>query len=278
MDGPHATGSIASRLGLSRQNLLRGLLILVGLLGTLLLIMLLSVPSDTLAQGLFGITTVLVVALLKPFTWRSTPLRFLMLASAGAVVLRYWMWRLCETLPSTENTVAILVAGGLFAVETYVIVLFFLNAFLLADPLKRGMPEMVPVDRLPTVDILVPSYNEPIDLLSVTLAAAKNIHYPAHLLNVVLCDDGGTDQKCTSANPTEAWAAQERRRMLQELCERLGVTYLTRERNVSAKAGNLNAALGQTQGEFVAVLDADHIPSSDFLARTIGFMVKNPRL
>ncbi|MCE6966997.1 glycosyltransferase, partial [Cereibacter sphaeroides] len=269
---------MSSRSDLTGHSLLRSVLILAVALGTVPLIMLLSVPSDTLAQGLFGITTILVVALLKPFTWRSMPLRFLMLATAGAVVLRYWMWRLFETLPSAENPVSLAAAWMLFAVETYAIVLFFLNAFLLADPLKRGMPEMVPVDRLPTVDILVPSYNEPIDLLSVTLAAAKNIHYPAHLLNVVLCDDGGTDQKCASANPTEARAAQERRRMLQELCERLGVTYFTRERNVSAKAGNLNAAIGQTQGEFVAVFDADHIPSSDFLARTIGFLVKNPRL
>ncbi|MGP3699643.1 UDP-forming cellulose synthase catalytic subunit [Rhodobacter sp. NSM] len=269
---------MSSRSNLTGSSLLRGLLILATALGTIPLIMLLSVPSDTLAQGLFGVTTILLVAALKPFTWRSMPLRFLMLATAGAVVLRYWMWRFFETLPSAEDPVSLAAAWMLFAVETYAIVLFFLNAFLLADPLKRGMPEMVPVDRLPTVDILVPSYNEPIDLLSVTLAAARNIHYPAHLLNVVLCDDGGTDQKCTSSDPAEAEAAQARRKALQALCEHLGATYLTRERNVSAKAGNLNSALGQTRGEFVAVFDADHIPSSDFLARTVGFLVRDPKL
>lgn len=260
------------------HRLLRGLLILATALGMLPLVVLLSVPSDTLAQGLFGITTILIVALLKPFTWRSTPLRFLMLATAGMVVMRYWMWRLFETLPSWETPLSLTAAGMLFAVETYAIALFFLNALLLADPLKRGLPEQVPSERLPTVDILVPSYNEPVDLLAVTLAAARNIRYPPHLLRVVLCDDGGTDQKCASSDPEVARAAQERRRVLQALCERLGVSYLTRERNVSAKAGNLNAALERTGGEFVAVFDADHIPSSDFLARTVGFLVKDPRL
>ena len=55
-----------------------------------------------------------------------------------------------------------------------------------ADPTRRPFPPQVTPDRLPTVDILVPSYNEPSDMLSVTLAAAKNRIYPANKPTVVL--------------------------------------------------------------------------------------------
>src|SRR5690606_35060019 len=101
----------------------------------------------------------------------------------------------------------------------------------------------VELDQLPTVDILVPSYNEPVEMLSITLSAAKNMIYPAKLRTVVLCDDGGTDQRCNSPNEELARASRERRAQLQALCQELGVVYSTRARNEHAKAGNMSAAL-----------------------------------
>jgi uncharacterized membrane protein len=38
-----------------------------------------------------------------------------------------------------------------------------------------------------------------------------------------------------------------------------------------AKAGNLNHALGLTDGELVCVFDADHVPRPDFLEQTLGY-------
>lgn len=57
------------------------------------------------------------------------------------------------------------------------------------------------------------------------------------------------------------------------LAARLGVQYLTRSGNRHAKAGNLNAALARTQGEFIAVLDADMVPQPDYLDKTLGYFV-----
>jgi cellulose synthase (UDP-forming) len=65
---------------------------------------------------------------------------------------------------------------------------------------------------------------------------------------------------------------------MKALAESLGAIYLTRERNVSAKAGNLNAALEHTSGELIAIFDADHAPTHDFLRETVGHFAEDPRL
>lgn len=51
---------------------------------------------------------------------------------------------------------------------------------------------------------------------------------------------------------------------------------LDAERNEHAKAGNINASFAKIKGDLVAILDADHVPSSDFLRKTVGFFVKDP--
>ena len=45
---------------------------------------------------------------------------------------------------------------------------------------------------------------------------------------------------------------------------------MTRLDNAHAKAGNINAALKNTSGEYVAIFDCDHIPTRSFLQMTMG--------
>jgi cellulose synthase (UDP-forming) len=236
-----------------------------------------ATPMSSGGQAVFGVAALALVALFKPWT-ATLPVRFLMLATASLVVLRYWFWRLTETLPEPGPTVAFAAGAALLAVETYSILVFFLNAFITADPTDRKLPRAAPPDDLPTVDILVPTYNEPVEMLAVTLSAARNMLYPRGKRTVVLCDDGGTDQRCDSSDPETARKARERRRALQALCDELGVRYVTRARNEHAKAGNLSAALGHVDGELVVVFDADHVPSRDFLLRTVGYFADDPKL
>ncbi len=100
-----------------------------------------------------------------------------------------------------------------------------------------------------TVDFLIPTYNEPFSVLAPTIAGAVAIKYP-HKTYVL--DDGKRD-----------WVKQ--------LCQRLRVTYITRPTNVGAKAGNLNHALSVTQGDYVAIVDADFVPSPAFIDEMIGY-------
>lgn len=241
------------------------------------MVVLVSVPTSTGGQAFLGIVAVAMVALLKPMSHKLVP-RFLLLATATLIVLRYWFWRILETIPEPDFTISFAIAVLLLIVESYSILVFLLNAFVIADPTERPFPPQVPVDELPTVDILIPSYNEPIDMLSITLAAALNMIYPRDLRTVVLCDDGGTDQRCNSDNPEIAEKARKRRADLQALCAELGAKYSTRARNEHAKAGNMSAAMEDLDGDLVVVFDADHVPTRDFLARTVGYFSADPKL
>ncbi|WP_375261000.1 UDP-forming cellulose synthase catalytic subunit [Palleronia sp.] len=235
------------------------------------------VPTSTWTQALLGVVGLLIVIALRPVA-HVTSLRFVMLATASAMVLRYWVWRATETLPGWDSPLSMTFALALLATETYTICIFFLTCFMTADPITRPAAPVVSARDLPTVDVLVPSFNEPASMLAITLAAARNMHYPKEKLRVVLCDDGGTDQRMNHEDPKIAEQAIARRAELQKLCADLGIIYSTRERNEHAKAGNMSAALERLDGDLVAVFDADHVPARDFLARTAGYFVTDDKL
>ena len=62
-----------------------------------------------------------------------------------------------------------------------------------------------------------------------------------------------------------------RRAWLKSYCDEKGVGYLTRPNNSHAKAGNINHAVPLTDGDYIAIFDADFIPQRQFLMRTMGF-------
>ena len=96
----------------------------------------------------------------------------------------------------------------------------------------------------PSVDVLIPTYNEPVELVTLTLTACTQLDYPKDKLKVFVLDDGGTTQKLDDPDLVKAEAARRRSAALKAAAASLGVHYLTRERNIHAKAGNINAALG----------------------------------
>lgn len=240
--------------------------------------LLVSVPTSVAVQAVLGLAAVLAVAVLKPFAGDNMVARTFMLAIASTLVMRYWAWRVTETLPPAAEVISFIPALFLFVVETYAICVFFLSSFLTADPVRNALPPKVAAADLPTVDILVPSYNEPVEMLAITLSAAKNMHYPAEKRTVTLCDDGGTDERCNHEDREIAEKSRKRRHELMQLCRELGVIYSTRARNEHAKAGNMSSALERLNGDLVVVFDADHVPSRDFLARTVGYFVEDPKL
>ncbi len=193
------------------------------------------------------------------------------------MVLRYFTWRTLYTLAFTDWP-SFIFALTLYAAEVYAVSICLLGNFVNLSNYERK-PVPLPAEKnLPTVDILVPSYNESPELLEATLMGVLEMRYPAQKLRVYLCDDGGTDQKCESDNEESANAAKERRLTLQKLCQDLGITYMTRARNEGAKAGNLNSAFHQSEGELVVIFDADHVPTNDFLEKTVGLFNQDPKL
>jgi cellulose synthase (UDP-forming) len=247
------------------------------LVSAALVLLLLAQPVGTSIQLEMSLGAIGLMALLWLFG-RGRLARSVFLAVGSLVVLRYLYWRLSSTLPPMSDPLGFGAGVVLAAAEVYCFYILMVSLIVNADPLARAIVPAGADDDLPTVDVFVPSYNEDRHILATTLAAAKALDYPAEKLTIWLLDDGGTDQKCADADPTKAREARARRASLQELCAELGVSYLTRRRNLHAKAGNLNNGLQHASGEIVVVLDADHVPFRSFLRDTIGHFARDPKL
>ncbi len=249
--------------------------------GFALLAAALILPIDAFAQLVIAVPLVAILCAARIETDGSRApefFRILVLLIGGFITLRYLSWRAGYTLYGADvfSLAAVLL---LFGAELYSAAIHFLGGFINIAPARRPLLSIddLPAEiALPSVDVLIPSYNEDPALLEITLRAALQMRYPADRLKVYLLDDGGTDQRIAHPDPQIAAAAQARRSALQALCARLGAHYITRARNERAKAGNLNHALAHTRGELIVVLDADHIPTVDFLDRTVPWLVLQP--
>ena len=51
----------------------------------------------------------------------------------------------------------------------------------------------MPPDELPTVDVMIPCFHEPTEVIERTLMAALAIDWPPDKLTVLLLDDGGSN-------------------------------------------------------------------------------------
>ena len=173
----------------------------------------------------------------------------ILLAATAAIV--YLAYRLIWTM-NMASPAAVAFSAVLLAAEFYAGVLLGLYFFqvwrLVEPPLRRPPPGR-------TVDVFVTTFNEDVSLLRGTLTACVEMDYP-HATYVL--DDGARDE-------------------VRQLAESLGVRYISRTGREHAKAGNLNNALRQTDGEFVIILDADHVPYRHYITRLIGYF-DNPRM
>jgi cellulose synthase (UDP-forming) len=175
------------------------------------------------------------------------------------VVVRYLSWRLFSTvLPADGDWYESGWVYFCFTVETLALFdAFILYLAFLRTSDRRAEADAhetrlraLPPDKLPSVDVYIPTFNEPMEVLEKTITGVLCLDYPN--VNAWVLDDG-------------------RRPWVKAFCEAKGVGYLTRPDNAHAKAGNINHALTKTSADFVAIFDADFIPQRSFLMRTIGF-------
>ena len=202
-----------------------------------------------------------------------TPLRIISIFLAIFLAARYLVWRVEFTIGGF-GVISLIAGLTLFAAELYSAGFAFLGYFVNLYPRHRiSVPLPTDESSLPSVDIVIPTYNEPSDLLEVTILGTLNITYPTEKLRIHLLDDGGTDERCNK--PLISEKSKARRNELQELCRTLGITYHTRAHNDHAKAGNINAALHSLRADLMVILDADHVPTRDFLIKTVGFFIQD---
>jgi len=111
------------------------------------------------------------------------------------------------------------------------------------------------LDPLPVVTIQLPLYNE-MYVADRLIEAVCRIEYPREKLEIQVLDD--------STDETRGIAELAVRRFATEGVD---IKYLHRTDRRGYKAGALEAGLQTARGEFIAIFDADFIPSSDFLTR-----------
>ena len=161
-----------------------------------------------------------------------------------AICTVYLVYRVMFTL-NFDSVFAATFSVTLYLAELYGNILMFLYFFQIWN---LNTPKPVPPIKGATVDVMIPTYNEDLELLRGTIEAALAMEY-SHTVHVL--DDGNRPE-------------------LKVMCEELGANYFKRESNIHAKAGNLNHALEKTDGEYVVIFDADHIAEMNFITRTIG--------
>lgn len=256
---------------------MRSVLLGLACLGTgAALVLLASVPLNPTLSLYLALALMTALVALSPLNVPAARLAFVTLAAW--VVTRYLIWRV-DTLPTDAGAASALAASLLLAAEMYGGFMLLTGLFVNAYPLRRR-PEKLP-QRLadyPTVDVFIPTYSEPLEVVKPTLLGALRIDYPKDKLRVFICDDGYPRSLSPATAPTTAIELARRADALRALCAQFGATYLTRPDNTHAKSGNLNNALRHSAGELVLVLDADHVPTRDILKNTVGFFGKDPNL
>ncbi len=153
-------------------------------------------------------------------------------------------------------------AIGVYVVLLLGMLVYGANSFILVVQHWRGRRRgKAPVQRPDPnwrVTVQLPVYNEE-NVVGRLLEAAVRLDWPADRLHIQLLDD--------STDNTSAIAARHVQRLKRQGHR---ITHVRRSDRRGYKAGALAAGSAQTDGEFLAIFDADFVPPPDFLQRALG--------
>ena len=183
----------------------------------------------------------IALALIATFSGVLRPLIIFLSCFAS---MRYFYWRIASTINAdtfADGTVSML----LLAAENYGLFILFLGYFQTIEVQNR--PFSVP-STFPSVDIFIPTYNEPIDVVRRTLISALTIEYPNKTVYVL--DDAHRQSRAMTKSRRCVYLAAQRRRR---------------------QGGQSELRLQHTHGELIATFNADHVPVRGFLNKTVGF-------
>ncbi|BAC09347.1 glycosyltransferase family 2 protein [Thermosynechococcus vestitus] len=187
----------------------------------------------------------------KPTFWS----RLIVSVGIALLGIRYELWRFFGSL-NLDDRLNGTISLALFLAELLTVlnsVAFFFHCIFSIDrtpEADRLSQAVIRGEYLPWVDVILPTYNEGVEILRRSVIACQAMDYPHK--RIYLLDD-------------------TRRPAVRALAKELGCEYRDRPDNRHAKAGNINHALPTLTGELIAVFDADFMPTRNFLTRTVGF-------
>ncbi|HVJ28341.1 MAG TPA: cellulose synthase family protein [Vicinamibacterales bacterium] len=166
--------------------------------------------------------------------------------------------------------------------ETLILVLYFFVLSILAiygwhryylvylymknkDNAPAPLPPLAP-EELPRVTVQLPIFNE-MYVADRLIGAVCELDYPRHLLEIQVLDDSTDETTDIAELAVRRYAAKG-----------FDIKYLHRVDRTGYKAGALEAGLHQASGQFIAIFDADFIPPTDFLIKTLPHFATDPKI
>ena len=120
--------------------------------------------------------------------------------------------------------------------------------------------------KLPPITIQLPIYNE-LNVVERVIRSASSIDYPKDLLEIQVLDDSTDETSAMADRIVDTIAATG-----------IDIKVVRRNDRSGFKAGALGNALSVAKGEFIAIFDADFVPTADFLYRSVPFFLENPQI
>src|SRR5215469_11774980 len=185
-----------------------------------------TLPLPWKQQAIFAGVLVLVAIVLGA-TSRARVVTIALMAISLFATFRYGYWRVTQTWNGLTS------AGHLYQWDTVFVVMLLLAEFYAFATLALGyfqtlrllrrppVPLTCNTENWPTVDVFIPTYNEPLSVVRSTILGAQALDYPANSFRVFVLDDG-------------------RRKDFAQLAIEDGEAYLTLANNAQAKAVKIN--------------------------------------
>ncbi|MGD0520655.1 MAG: UDP-forming cellulose synthase catalytic subunit [Terracidiphilus sp.] len=248
------------------ENVFTRLLRLLFLLAAAVVLYFLAIlPLTWPQQAVLGLLT-LIMSLALARASDSYLITLCLIMMSLFCTFRYGFWRIQQTVRFFQDPAnhwgaldAFFIMCLLLA-EVYAFLILSLGYFQTIWPLRRA-PVALPdsPEDWPHIDVLIPTFNEPLDMVRYTALGALNMDWPADKLHVYILDDG-------------------RRKEFEQFAFEADIGYKIRPDNKFAKAGNINTALQSMNSPYVAMFDCDHVPTRSFLQMTMGWMLRDAKL
>jgi cellulose synthase (UDP-forming) len=207
----------------------------------------------------FVISAVLLALSLFLARYAGTFITLLLGAFSMVVSLRYFDWRVAETLGS-NLTVEFALGFGLLAAEVYLFLLFGLRFLQGVWPMHCAAPPL-PDDHKewPYIDVLLLCHGRSLEEIRVAVVETLAVNWPKNKLKIHLVDSTNRPDIAT-------------------LSASVGVQYDAQAPGFSGIAGGIRYGMSKSHSELIVLLDCEYRVDRDFLGRTVGCFTRNHKL
>jgi len=130
---------------------------------------------------------------------------------------------------------------------------------------QRRALEKTPMQEMPAVSLMIPAHNEGM-VITDTLQALLKLEYPAERLEILVVNDGSTDD---TADQVLAIVKQDSRVRLFNVPTELAAR---------GKSAALNRGLKECRHDVIGIFDADNVPEPDSVLQLARQLVSDPHL